>query len=285
MITLIGMGSGMPGQPDRTGRWLRCSGAGLHPWGKASAGASTRRGCTDNRQSPLQTRGDPCMSCRRAGYGHRCFVQRRHRFLLRCGKAAAPAAGYGILRRVLPGLSSVQLLAAAVGRPWQDWKLVSAHGRACDPVAEVLAHPQVFFLTGGERHPCHPLRRADRCRAGRPPTPLWAKTWHDRQKHPLWPCPGAGSAELCTAERTAIEREALPPRRTPGLPDEAFIRGAVPMTKQEVRAAALAKLAVAPTDNSMGRRRWHRQCERGAGTCRSCGHGYTPWSVTRKPVH
>ena len=45
-----------------------------------------------------------------------------------------------------------------------------------------------------------------------------------------------------------IEREALPSRRTPGLPDDAFIRGAVPMTKQEVRAAALAKLAVTPTD-------------------------------------
>ena len=45
-----------------------------------------------------------------------------------------------------------------------------------------------------------------------------------------------------------IERETLPPRRTPGLPDDAFIRGAVPMTKQEVRAAALAKLAVTPTD-------------------------------------
>ena len=28
--------------------------------------------------------------------------------------------GYSV--RVLPGLSSVQLLAAAVGRPWQDWK-------------------------------------------------------------------------------------------------------------------------------------------------------------------
>ena len=37
-------------------------------------------------------------------------------------------------------------------------------------------------------------------------------------------------------------------RRTPGLPDEAFIRGKTPMTKQEVRAAALAKLAVRPGD-------------------------------------
>ena len=37
-------------------------------------------------------------------------------------------------------------------------------------------------------------------------------------------------------------------RRTPGLPDEAFQRGGVPMTKQEVRAAVLAKLAVRPED-------------------------------------
>lgn len=37
-------------------------------------------------------------------------------------------------------------------------------------------------------------------------------------------------------------------QRVPGLPDEAFIRGKTPMTKQEVRAAALAKLAVKPTD-------------------------------------
>lgn len=36
--------------------------------------------------------------------------------------------------------------------------------------------------------------------------------------------------------------------RAPGLPDEAFERGDVPMTKQEVRAAVLAKLAVRPED-------------------------------------
>ena len=38
--------------------------------------------------------------------------------------------------QVLPGLSSVQLLAAALGRPWQDWLLVSAHGTDCDRWAQ-----------------------------------------------------------------------------------------------------------------------------------------------------
>ena len=54
---------------------------------------------------------------------------------------------------VLPGLSSVQMLSAALGRPWQDWKLVSAHGRACDPVAECMEGKPTFFLTGGSESP------------------------------------------------------------------------------------------------------------------------------------
>ena len=55
--------------------------------------------------------------------------------------------------RVLPGLSSVQLLAARIGKPWQDWNLVSAHGAECDPVREVEKGKDVFFLTGGKETP------------------------------------------------------------------------------------------------------------------------------------
>lgn len=57
----------------------------------------------------------------------------------------------GIRWRVLPGVSSMQYFAAQLGRPWQEWQVVSAHGLACDPVGEVLAaHGRpVFFLTGG----------------------------------------------------------------------------------------------------------------------------------------
>lgn len=52
-----------------------------------------------------------------------------------------------------PGVSSVQLLAAALHRPWQDWQLVSAHGCSCDPAAVCRNGKPVFFLTGGSETP------------------------------------------------------------------------------------------------------------------------------------
>ena len=51
---------------------------------------------------------------------------------------------------VLPGISSVQLLVRRrLGRPWQNWHLVSAHGCACAPAAECRSDHPTFFLTGG----------------------------------------------------------------------------------------------------------------------------------------
>ena len=50
----------------------------------------------------------------------------------------------GLPYTVQPGVSSVQLLAAALGRPWQGWRLVSAHGCACDPVAACQSRRQLL---------------------------------------------------------------------------------------------------------------------------------------------
>ena len=65
----------------------------------------------------------------------------------------------GLAFRVLPGISSVQLLAARLGLPWQHWRLCSAHGRDCDPVRELLRGQDVFFLTGGRLGPAELCRR------------------------------------------------------------------------------------------------------------------------------
>ena len=55
--------------------------------------------------------------------------------------------------RLVPGVSAPQYFAARLRRPWQDFRLVSAHGVACDIVAEALNHPAVLFLTGGAATP------------------------------------------------------------------------------------------------------------------------------------
>ena len=56
---------------------------------------------------------------------------------------------------------------------------------------------------------------------------------------------GAGSPVGSNASRAASSRW---PYASSGIPDELFIRGDVPMTKQEVRAVALAKLRLTATD-------------------------------------
>ncbi len=55
---------------------------------------------------------------------------------------------HGIVPRVLPALSSVQRAFAAIGRPWDDVVVVSAHGRALRPALNVCrARDAVAVLT------------------------------------------------------------------------------------------------------------------------------------------
>lgn len=154
----------------------------------------------------------------------------------------------GIEAAVLPGISSIQLLSARIGRPWQDWLLVSAHGTDCDAVAAVMQGRPAFFLTGGT---LGPAELAGQLAAA-----------------------GLGALEVTVGERLSYEDENLirgtaeelsgrqfaplsvmlaepAPRMqefAPGIDDSGFIRGSVPMTKQTVRAAIQGQMQVARED-------------------------------------
>lgn len=154
----------------------------------------------------------------------------------------------GVACRVLPGLSSVQLLAARLGRPWQDWKLVSAHGVPCDPVAAVCGGRPAFFLTGtGEGGPAALCARL--AEAGLTDLPVTVGEALALPEERIT----AGTAGELAARRfgplAVLLAEPAPraPRRCPGWPDDSFLRGeGVPMTKQAIRAQALALLAPRP---------------------------------------
>lgn len=185
----------------------------------------------------------------RAGAAEACAVFSGDTGFHSGAKALMPLlAARGVGCRVLPGISSVQLLAARLGRAWQDWTLCSAHAADCDPIAAVMRGKPAFFLTGGERTPgalCRALTDA-----GLGETPVTVGENLARPGERVVETNAASCAEAWFAPLSVllVEAVARPEPSVRGVADEAFARGGVPMTKREVRAAALSLLEVRRDD-------------------------------------
>jgi len=156
---------------------------------------------------------------------------------------------HGVETEVRPGLSSVQVFAAKLGRPWQDWALYSAHGADCDPVAAVCGGRPAFFLTGGAEGPSALCRQLTDAGLGELRVSVGENLGFDGER--VSELTAAQCAQRTFAPLNVLLAEPAPryPRRTPGISDGEFLRAeGVPMTKREVRAAALSQLAVGPGD-------------------------------------
>lgn len=166
--------------------------------------------------------------------------------------------------RVVPGISSASYLAARLARPWQDWRFASAHGVACDIVAEAERAGELFLATSGGEDPsrlsgelvqagfgdarvtvAERLSYPDERITCATASEIAGQTFDDLNVMLIELAGGAGSPASSSASRAAISRW---PYASSGIPDGLFIRGDVPMTKQEVRAVALAKLRLTATD-------------------------------------
>lgn len=150
------------------------------------------------------------------------------------------AAGYE-LRRV-PGISSVVYLAAALHVSWEDAALVSLHGRWQNWIYEVVHNARTFLLLGGD---CAGERIGEKLRdygLGEVTVSVGKNlSYPDEEIF-------SGKASELSEEDTkglcvcCIENPNWERHTAIHLPDEAFLRGNVPMTKEEVRTVCIAKL-------------------------------------------
>lgn len=155
--------------------------------------------------------------------------------------------------RVIPGISSASYLAARLARPWQDWRFASAHGVACDIVAEAERAGELFLVTSGGEDPSR--LSGELVQAGFGDARV---TVAERLSYPDERITCATASEIAgqtfddlnvmLIEFAGGVASSRWPYASSGIPDELFIRGDVPMTKQEVRAVALAKLRLTATD-------------------------------------
>lgn len=150
---------------------------------------------------------------------------------------------------VLPGISSITYFSARLGVSWEDAELLSVHGKKENVIAAVRRAKKVFVLVGSDtdiREICTSMTET-----------------------------GFGDLTVCIGSRfsyreetiqrgtakdyTGYEGEGLAvlyiehPQAgswpvTPGIPDHQFVRGNVPMTKEEVRSVSLSKLRIKKTD-------------------------------------
>ena len=194
-------------------------------------------------------------------------AQRLQQALQRDERAVVLASGdplcYGIgatLRRYLPtdslefipAPSAFQLAFAALGEPWAEAALLSAHARPLvDVVNGVLTAPKAAILTDNQHTPAV-IAQALLTAGLSPdcPAAICENLDHPDQRIVRTPLANVGDQEYAPLNVFVVwhlaEDQRVPLAIAPGLPDDAFSTKAGQITKREVRLLSLAELALGP---------------------------------------
>lgn len=151
--------------------------------------------------------------------------------------------------RIIPGISTVSALSAKLGITWQDAKLMSIHGSEeavwkSKVLGALRQEKKLFLLLSGKEQ----LRQlGSLCESYAPTAQIYVGrqlSYKEETIERLTPqeCSEYEKDGLlaCMICQEIMEKRIL----TPGRKDETFLRGKVPMTKEEVRAVSICKLGI-----------------------------------------
>ncbi|MCD7737018.1 MAG: precorrin-6Y C5,15-methyltransferase (decarboxylating) subunit CbiT [Lachnospiraceae bacterium] len=147
------------------------------------------------------------------------------------------------------GISSIVYFASRIPTAWQDAKLLSAHGKELALLNYVKKYPKIILLVGGSKDVerlCKEL-----CDGGMEQVRVTVGANLSYLDEAIYTGNPADFIRQ-TAQRfenrgsslyiMMVENPQAGTVITPGIPDEEFVRGKVPMTKEEIRALSVAKL-------------------------------------------
>ena len=149
---------------------------------------------------------------------------------------------------VIPGISSLAYFCAKLRMPWQDAALVSAHGREHNAVGVIQSSAKTFCITGGKTKVSDICRELAARGMGALPVAAGERLSYGDERIVRGTAEEMAGMEFGDLAVMLVEnpRPTRPACGAPALPDGAFERGKAPMTKEEVRALAIAKLRIEP---------------------------------------
>lgn len=142
----------------------------------------------------------------------------------------------------ISGISSPQYLLNSIGIPWEDVRLVSCHGQEINIISKIKYNRRVCALTGGRKDVGEICKKLVSFGMNDVKITVGERLSYSDEKITRGTASELAGKEFNSLSVVFFENDDHENCKTGSIKDEAFIRGDVPMTKEEIRTVVIGKL-------------------------------------------